>query len=102
MPDQVGPFDARAEDVIGLLGLLKGAKQVPEMPAGSYAAQFEVHLKTGKPQRIRVKFSVGTPGKPETFRVWYRIANGLEYEAACTAPELVAAVVAAERKAKGL
>src|SRR5437870_1614394 len=33
VPDMVGPFDARPEDVAGLLGLLKGAKPVSEMPA---------------------------------------------------------------------
>lgn len=98
-PDTVGPFDAEREDYPVLLGLLKGARKVTEMPPGPWLGQYEIRLTNGRTQRVRIKFS-GNPAKPEALTVWFRIANSLEFQAAGTVKEFVSAVAAAERKAK--
>jgi hypothetical protein len=96
-PDTVGPFVVRREDVATILGLLKGARKVDEMPTGPFLGQFAITLNTGRTQRIRVKFS-GNPARPESLSVWFRIANRLDFEAKGTAREFVATIVKAEKK----
>src|SRR5262245_8543540 len=53
VPDTVGPFDARPDDIAPLLALLKGAKELPELPPGPWLGEYRLTLTTGRTQRVR-------------------------------------------------
>ena len=106
VPDTVGPFDAKPEDFGPLLTLLQGAKELQELPPGPFLGEYRLTLKSGRTQRVRVRFG-GNPAKPEEFKVRFRVGadqfaedvSAPGFEATCTAREFVAAVAAAERRA---
>jgi len=108
VPDTVGPFEARPDDIGPLVALLQGAKELAEMPPGPWLGEYRLTLTSGRKQRVRVKFG-GNPARPGEYKVWYRIGadqlvddeKAPGFEATCSARAFVAAVAAAERKAVG-